>query len=347
MRHAAGLLAVALAGGWRCGQPAPSSVSLAAPRSLVAFDADGDGDVDVVVAEAERATLLRNDGGALRKAPEPLASGAMPSHVVAVDLEADGDRDLVFANHESSRITVLRNDGRGGFGAAVALDAGSRPHLHALVAADLDGDGALDLAVDSVDEDGVRAFLAGAAPARLILACDVPYYKLGAGDVTGDGVADLLVPCQAAPAVVVLAGPALAVAATVPLPAKPWVVAAADLDGDRRAEIVVVLDDAVAVLRGDAGAGFAHVPGSPFAVPGATDVAHGDLDGDGLDDLAVGPWRGDEVVILWGGAFGRSSVRVAERPVALAIADLDGDGRGELIAGSPVAGTVQVVRVSR
>ncbi len=322
-----------------------------APRAVATGDVDGDGDLDVVVAEsgAARAALLLNDGrGGLVPGAMP-SSGPMPSDVRLVDVDGDGDLDVALPNHETSDVTVLRNDGHAGF-TATTLATGSRPHVHGVAAADLDGDGAIDLALDSADDDTVRVLFGSAAPARAIHACPLPYYKLGAGDVSGDGVADLLVPCQRSRSLVVLgaSGPGmLARAADVPLPEQPWVAIAGDLDGDGRAEIVLVLETSVAVLRGDVASGFVAVPGSPFSVPGATEIAIGDLDGDGAGDLAVGAWDASQVVVFLGRSFARRTLPSGRRPVGLAIADLDGDGRGELVAASLLDNEVSILRLPR
>jgi FG-GAP-like repeat len=97
------------------------------------------------------------------------------------------------------------------------------------------------------------------------------------------------------------------------------------------------------VLHGLGDDRFEPVPGSPFSVAGATEVATGDLDGDGVADVAIGPWDGQDVVVLLGGTFARRAVTTARRPVGLAIADLDGDGRAELIAASLIDDVVVVM----
>jgi hypothetical protein len=118
---------------------------------------------------------------------------------------------------------------------------------------------------------------------------------------------------------------------TIPLSSQPWMVVGDDVSGDGRSDIIVVLTNAVGVWLSDSGT-FSPAPGSPWVIAGATEVATGDVDGDGVADIAVGPWDGDEVTIITGRTFHVGTVRACERPIGLAIADLNGDGRGELLA---------------
>jgi hypothetical protein len=313
------------------------------PRAIATADLNADGALDVAVANAADGTvsvLVGVGGGRLRPAVgSPFPAGREPSDVDAVDLDKDGDVDLAFANHETSRVTILLNDGRARFAAAAGspFETGARPHVHGLATGDFDGDGWLDVAVESADSKEVRILRGGPRGFGEVVAVSLgtmPYYRLGAANVVGDEHPDVLVPGHGDNTVRVVgrAGSRLELAArNIRLSGKPWMVVGDDVNGDRRMDIVVVHSDAVSIwLAG--GDEFSQARGSPFAIRGATEVATGDLDGDGVADVAVGPWDGDEVTVLSGRELTARKVRTCERPIGLAIADLDGDRRGELLA---------------
>lgn len=326
----------------------------AQPRAVAVADLDGDGNPDVAVANSADGTvtvLLGNRQGRLRPAGVPVPAGQEPSDLDAADLDRDGDVDLVLANHETSGVTLLLNDGRARFAPAAAspLETGARPHVHGLATADFDGDGWMDVAVESADTREVRVLWGGAAGFGAAVAVDVgtmPYFRLGTADVTGDGRADVLVPGHGDSTVrVVQAGPGRQLRAqrAIRLDDQPWMVLGADVNGDRRADLVVVHANAAGIWLA-AAQGFSAAPGSPFPLRGATEAAAGDLDGDGVADVAVGPWEGDEVMVLTGPALRRRAVRACPRPIGLAIADLDGDHRGELLVACPTENRLLVIR---
>ena len=309
------------------------------PRSVAIADLDGDGRRDVVVACAGDDAVQLFMGaadGQLRHHPPSISAGNDPSDVEAVDVDRDGDADLLVANHETSKITVLINDGRANFKAAASspYESGARPHIHGLATGDFDGDGWIDFAVESADTRELRVFIGGAtgfSDAKPVAVGTMPYSRLGAADVTGDGRVEILVPGHGNNSVLVVAdGRRVLTDFTTSLPAQPWMVVGDDVNGDRRADVVAVVSDGIAVLLSRPN-GLTPAPGSPFVVTSATEVATGDLDGDGIADIVVGPWEGSEVTILNGKTFSRRTVRTCARPIGLAVSDLNGDGRGELV----------------
>jgi len=336
---------------WTCQPPNPVPTSQALvsydvgtrPRAIATADLNGDGALDVAVANVADGTvsiLVGVEGGRLRQAVgSPFPAGREPSDMDTADLDRDGDVDLIFANHESSHVTIRLNDGRARFNTAPGspFETGARPHVHSVATADFDGDGWFDVAVDSADTKEIRILRGGPRGFVEVVAVPsgtMPYYRLGVANIVGDEHKDVLVPGHGDSTVRVVhrAGPRLTLAAwNIPLSYKPWMVVGDDVNGDRRTDIIVVHSDAVSVwLAGDGG--FSQAPGSPILVQGATEVATGDLDGDGVADVAIGPWDGDEVTVLTGGNLTSRKIRTCERPIGLAIADLNGDGRGELLA---------------
>jgi hypothetical protein len=314
----------------------------ARPRSIAVADLNGDERLDVIVANSGDHTLtllLGATDGRLEPAPSAIPAGNEPADVDAVDFDNDKDVDLVVANHETSLISVLLNDGKAHFVSAPGspFDAGSRPHHHGVATGDFDGDGWTDVAVESSGSDEVRVVKGGPRGLSEVLQIQIgtmPYNRLGAADVTGDGYVDVLIPGHGDNTVRVVRreGDALAMAAwTIPLSRQPWMVLGEDVSGDARIDIVVLLTGAVGVWLNDSGM-FSPAPGSPWVIAGATEVATGDIDGDGVADIAVGPWDGTEVTVITGRTFSMQTVRTCERPLGLAIADLDRDGRGEVLA---------------
>ena len=324
------------------------------PRSIAAADLDRDGHLDLVVCNAGdgTATILRGgEGGRLRPLGPAIRCGKDPSDVDAIDLDRDGDADLVIANHETSLITVLLNDGKAKFTPARGspIDTGVRPHVHSVATGDFDGDGWIDVAVESADTKEVRLLPGGprgfGSPTSISIGT-MPYSRLGAADLSGDGLPDVLVPGHGDRTVrfVRRTDRGLALSSEkIDLPGQPWLVIGDDVTGDGRKDIIVVLTDGVGVWIATP-KGFAASPGTPFAVAGATDAATGDMDGDGIADIAIGPWNGSDVTIIQGRTMAVRKIRACTRPMGLAIADLDGDRRGELLAACTTENRLMVLK---
>jgi len=301
----------------------------AAPGSVAIDDFNGDGKLDIVTANEESgdASVLLGDGnGEFSPARgSPFPAGASPNDIAVGDFNRDGWLDLAFANHETQHLTVLLGDGRGGFAPAPhsPVTVAVRPHTHGVATGDLNGDGNLDLVTDSWAEDRLELLFGD-----------------GKGNFTTPGV-------------------------YIPVGKHPYQrVRVADLNGDGRADIVSPnLDgDNVTVLLGDGKGEFLQPPGSPFACGDSPfSVAVGDVNGDGIPDLAIVNSPGstadrsgrDGLTVLIGDGRGRFSTMpgspwlTARRPNMVAIGHVDGNGSASVVVSNPDSGTITLFTMGR
>ncbi|MER7950616.1 FG-GAP-like repeat-containing protein [Streptomyces sp. NPDC096079] len=292
---------------------APRTSSSLFLHSAVIRDVDGDGDQDVVSQDARGnvALVWLGDGSgalgagtALQLNPTPGCDttgdnpcvARFPTDVSVGDFDEDGKPDLATSNTNTHNVSVVRGNGDGTFGAATqhALGAGTGPQ--GIAAADLDGDGHQDL-VTANTANGTLSVLAG------------------------DGTGGF--------------GTASSVPAGVTLPSE---LKLADVDEDGALDAVLVAPGpgSVAVLLGDGAGGFGTAS-VLSAGANLTSVSVSDLNGDGHVDLVAAGSESSQVVVLEGdgtGAFGEPlafGLNGGSNPQAIAVADLDGDGRPDVV----------------
>ena len=126
--------------------PIPLAGAFAAGAGrLLGVDLDGDLDLDLVTADsqADRISVLLNQGQGSFATAISYAAATHPIDVAAGDLDADGDVDLLVAG-EGTNAALLLNRGDASFEAQVPVPLGFTAGSLAIV--DLDGDGALDFA---------------------------------------------------------------------------------------------------------------------------------------------------------------------------------------------------------
>jgi hypothetical protein len=347
------------------------------PGSMVIADVNHDGKPDIVIVNIESETLsvLLGDGhGHFHPAAAaPCPTGKSPNDIATGDFNGDGNLDVVIANTETPNITILLGDGKGGFKPSphspFATD--SHPHVHGVAVGDFNGDGRLDVVTESWGRNQVL-LLPGDGAGNLILPGKSfntgkrPYQRLRSADFNRDGKPDILTTDMNENAVSILLGDGKggfqnAPGSPFPAGAVPWSAAIDDIDKDGNLDVAVVPYDrdvkdpqllGITVLLGDGKGGLRRMPGSPFSLAGCAGpdrVATGDLDGNGFRDIVVSCAQNDKVMIYLGAAGGTFRVTSRDVPTGwsgLAIADLNGDGKSDIVA-SNKAGNAITILMSR
>lgn len=310
-----------------------------------------------------------NDGGDSDAAPAPQTDLAQrgifqhalydlsdPAAIAVADLDEDGRLDLALSRRGPGQVALLLSQGDGGLRALTPLSVGAG--ADALALADLDGDGHRDLAVATT---AGLALWTAAGPVSFRSAALhplAPAVSLAVGDVDGDGRPDIVAASTGAGQVQLLLsqGAALTAAPRSPLrltlPAPPSAVALADLDQDGRLDLVAAAGGALYHLR-NRGADLAGPFAPPTAYPVDADLSAlllRDVDGDGQVDVITSAAGGTVYVLrnLGGGVLEIDKLwaRYGAAPGAraLVLAQLDGDGRPDLLTANRDASTLSLLR---
>jgi peroxiredoxin len=315
--------------------------------------------------------LLGDGRGGFKPAQgSPIPVGSSARKVAVGDANHDGHLDIFVAQHESYEVVALLGDGRGSFKPAPASPFVSasgpqvppRAHTHAITTGDVNGDGNLDILTTNANDNSVSVLLGdgkgGFAPsgASPIKAGRHPYDAIILSDVNNDGKVDIVTPNLIGNAVMAMlgdgnAGFTRAPGAPFALGPRPGYVAVADINGDGKVDLVATHDDdpLLAVMLGDGKGGFNPAPGSPLRPPNPVwGVVVVDLNGDGKKDLAMGSQLDHGVTVMLGdgkGGFAAAADSVmpaGKRANYVAVADLNRDGKPDIVASSYGSGDITV-----
>ena len=183
-------------------------------------------------------------------------------------------------------------------------------------------------------------------------------------DIDGDGKADIIHGDQYGPYIRVLRNTSakndisFASENLIHVGEFPVGIATGDIDGDGKTDLAIANNDngswgggKVAVLKNTSSAGnLSFAPQIDYQVgPGTQSIALADLDLDGRPDMVVGISSGDYISVFKNTSVG-GNVAFAQNidyasgdgPVYINVADLDGDGKPEIISTNRNAGTISV-----
>jgi photosystem II stability/assembly factor-like uncharacterized protein len=342
-------------------------------NGVVAADFDGDGKTDVAVTNGNsdniRPFLNSSVPASISLSPQsPVEAGIAPQAPVVVDWDGDGKLDIVATSPASSQISIYRNiSAVGGISFDLRFNLGSSSPRIAAVG-DIDGDGKPDLVVTNINESTVTVFRNTSSPGAVSGVYDSDYntqttpYGVQLADMDRDGKLDIIVANFNSNTVSVLrnntpVGGFISFENQVVTGtnAGPWMLAIADYDQDGLLDIAVTCTNSntVSFLRNVTSGStmaFSFTLSAPagFAVSGIT---ADDLDGDGYADVVVSNVNANTITVLRNDSFagslsfsGNSFPTGAQPHYTLAIADIDGDGKKDILVPNSNEHTLSILR---
>ncbi len=309
------------------------------------------------------------------------AAGTNLLRMAIGDLDGDGKSDIVVVDSANDNIQILRNTGTAGvvnastFAPAFSLTVQNAPCAVAL--GDIDGDGKLDIAVTNSLSTSISVFRNTSTSGSLsassfatrvdITGTNAVPSSISLTDWDMDGKADVTVACQNANIINVFRSNCTAGNITAALfdpkvnftpGTGPVAIVGTDIDGDGKPDMCILnnASNNVTVLRNTATAGSIATGSFAAAVVFSTAIAPStlavaDIDGDGHTDLIATNNTSNTFSILRNTSTtgtvsfaGKVDFIAGSGPFGVAIGDMNGDGKADVVVSNNNANTISAYR---
>lgn len=308
-----------------------------------------------------------------------LPAGTNPGSVAIADIDGDGKSDIVVNNHNAATVSAYRNISSVGslaassFGPAVPFITGTVPYRVAM--GDLDGDGKPDLVVSN-NTDGTISVLrntsvsgtidAGSFAAKVDYSVGASPQGIRISDLDSDGKAEIIVARSGGSisvfknvgSVGTITAGSFSPKVDFTVGNIPYNVAVNDFDGDGKPDLAAVNvgSHSVSILRNVATPGTINTSSFATKIDFSTGtspegMATGDVDGDGRPDIIVAN-KNDATVSVLRNTSTPGAINFATKvdfatgpdPFSVAIADLDGDAKPDIVTSNNTSNTVSLLR---